>query len=126
LNDIKVPIPESFDLQLQTTTVFATWAYWERVIDIDDLEKLQLGDTGRILMESGSKLPEPQQNLYRRARECGYHYSDDTDKIIIRCIKSGVIDRDEMRVQVQENQIAVERRIRLRRLIVPGILIEGR
>jgi Cdc6-like AAA superfamily ATPase len=45
LTDLGVTVPETFDLQLQSTAVLATWAYWERVIDIDDLENLELGDS---------------------------------------------------------------------------------
>jgi hypothetical protein len=110
LADLQISVPETFDSQLQTTAVLATWAYWQREIDIDDLEKMEPGESAMILMESGAKLSEKQKNLYERAREYGYTYSDETDKMIIRFIKSGEIDTAEIRLRVQENDAAVEKR----------------
>jgi hypothetical protein len=107
---LKVTVPESFDLQLQTTTVLATWSYWERVIEIDDLEKLELGDSTQLLMDTEVKLTNKQKDLYQRVREYGYTYSDETDRMIIRFVKTGVIDSAEMGFRVGENDAAVEKR----------------
>jgi hypothetical protein len=63
-------------------------------------------------MDSREKLPEKLQEMYRLLREYGYGYSDDTDKMIIRFVKTGVIDPDEMRLRVQENDAAVAKRTR--------------
>jgi hypothetical protein len=113
LAELGVTVPESFDLQLQSTTVLAIWAYWERVIDIDEIENLELGDSTLALMdEADTKLSPEQRNLYERVREYGYSYSDDTDKMIIRFIKTGAIDKKEMRQRVQENDAAVAKRQR--------------
>ena len=114
LTEIGITVPESFDLQLQTTTVLATWAYWERVIDIDDLEKLEPGDSMVALMEEEAQphLSEKQKDLYQRVRDYGYAYSDDTDKMIIRFIKTGAIDKEEMGQRVQENDAAIAKRQR--------------
>jgi hypothetical protein len=113
LSEIGLTVPESFDLQLQLTTVLATWAYWERVIDIDDLEKLEPGDTTVALIEDTRlHLSEKQKDLYQRVRDYGYAYSDDSDKMIIRFIKTGAIDKEEMRHRVQENDAAMAKRQR--------------
>jgi hypothetical protein len=113
LSEIGITVPESFDLQLQTTTVLATWAYWERVIDIDDLEKLEPGDSMVAQMEEAQpRLSEKQKDLYQRVRDYGYAYSDDTDKMIICFIKTGAIDKEEMRYRVQENDAAMAKRRR--------------
>jgi hypothetical protein len=114
LTEIDITVPESFDRQLQTTTVLATWAYWERVIDIDDLEKLEPGDSMVALMEDDEAQPRPSEkkDLYQRVRDYGYAYSDDTDKMIIRFIKTGAIDKEEMRQRVQENDAAMAKRQR--------------
>src|SRR5262249_976509 len=37
LEEAKVAVPPSFDLQLQTTTGLAAWAYWEQIVDVDEL-----------------------------------------------------------------------------------------
>jgi hypothetical protein len=112
LDQIKVKVPETLDQQLQSTGVLAVWAYWEQVIDIDALEKLELGDTDSVLMDSREKLPEKLQEMYRLLREYGYGYSDDTDKMITRFVKTGVIEPDEMRLRVQANDAAVAKRKR--------------
>ena len=112
LDQIKIKVPETFDQQLQSTAVLAVWAHWERVIDIDAVENLELGDTPSVLMDVREKLPEKLQQMYRLLREYGYGYSDDTDKMIIRFVKTGVIDPDEMRLRVQENDAAVAKRKR--------------
>jgi hypothetical protein len=112
LEQIQVRVPQSFDQQLQSTAVLAVWAHWERVIDIDALENLELGDTASVLMDSREKLPEKLQEMYQLLREYEYGYSDDTDKMIIRFVKTGVIDPDEMRLRVQENDSAVAKRTR--------------
>jgi len=113
LAEIQVAVPESFGLQLQTTTVLAMWAYWERIIDVDDLEKLEIGDSTQVLMgEADARLSPEQKDLYQRVREYGYSYSDDTDKMVIRFIKTGAIDKDELRLRVQENDAAVAKRQR--------------
>jgi beta-phosphoglucomutase-like phosphatase (HAD superfamily) len=113
LAETQVAVPSSFDLQLQTTTVLAAWAYWEQIIDVDDLEKLEIGDSALVLMdEADAKLSPRQKDLYRRVREYGYSYSDDTDKMIIQFIKTGVIEQDELRLRVQENDAAAAKRQR--------------
>jgi hypothetical protein len=113
LTEMGITVPESFDLQLQTTTVLATWAYWERVIDIDDLEKLEPGDSAVVLIEETQPhLSEKQKDLYQRVRDYGYAYSDDTDRMIIRFIKTGAIDKEEMCQRVQENDAAMAKRQR--------------
>jgi hypothetical protein len=91
----------------------ATWAYWERIIDVDKLEKLDIGDSALVLIdEADAKLSPEQKDLYQRVREYGYSYSDDTDKMIIRFIKTGAIDKDELQLRVQENDAAVAKRQR--------------
>jgi hypothetical protein len=111
--DAKLDVPESFDQQLQTTVVLAVWAYWERVVDIDVLEKLEMGDTTSILLdESRSKLSVELQQIYKLLHDYGYAYSDDTDKMVIRFVKTGVIDQEEMRQRVQENDAALAKRKR--------------
>jgi KAP family P-loop domain len=110
---LNLTVPEVFDQQLQSTGVMAVWTYWERVIDIDDLEKLELGDSTVALMEEAQpRLSDRQKDLHQLVRNYGYAYSDDTDKMIIRFIKTGVIDGDEMRVRVQESDAALEKRRR--------------
>jgi GTPase SAR1 family protein len=111
LSGLNLTAPEPFDQQLQSSGVLAVWTYWERIIDIDDLEKLEPGDSTVALMEEAlPRLSDKQKDLYQRVRDYGYAYSDDTDKMIIRFIKSGVIDSDEMRLRVQENDAALENR----------------
>jgi hypothetical protein len=113
LSEMGITVPESFDRQLQTTTVLATWAYWERIIDIDDLEKLEPGASMVALMEEAQpRLSEKQKDFQQRVRDYGYAYSDDTDKMIIRFIKTGAIDKEEMRQRVQENDAAMAKRQR--------------
>lgn len=113
LSNLKLTVPEPFDQQLQSTAVLAVWAYWERVIDIDDLEKLELGDSTIALMEeSQPRLNDKQKDLYQRVQDYGYTHSDDADKMIIRFIRSGVIDTDEMRLRVRKNDAALEKRRR--------------
>jgi hypothetical protein len=113
LADLTLTVPEPFDQQLQSTGVLAVWAYWERVIDIDALESLELGDTAAVLMnDSRDKLPEDRQRMYSLLRDYGYGYSDGTDKMIIGFVKTGVIDPDEMKQRVQENDAAVAKRKR--------------
>jgi len=113
LDELGIAIPESFDHQLQSTTVLATWAYWERVIDIDALESLNIGDSSLVLMdETDAKLSSEQKDLYERVHEYGFTYSDDTDKAIIRFIKTGAIDKVEMRQRVLDNDAAMAKRQR--------------
>jgi hypothetical protein len=112
LANAKVTAPEIFDHQLQSTATLAVWAYWERIIDIDELEKLGIGDTASVQIDSGTKLPDKLQDMYRRLRDYGYEYSDETDKMIIRFARTGAIDPSEMRQRVQENDAAVEKRKR--------------
>jgi hypothetical protein len=104
-------VPDSFDLQLQTTAVLATWAYWERVIDIDELEKMGIGDSTIALMEeTQARYTEAQKEQYRRLREYGYAYSDETDQLIIRFVKTGTIDSEEVALRIRENDAAQEKR----------------
>ena len=108
---VNVKVPETFELQLQTTAVLATWSYWERVIDIDDLDKMELGDSTIALMEeSRAGFSDQQKDLYRRTREYGYAYSDNTDRMIIRFIKTGSIDSEEVVLRLRENDAALEKR----------------
>ena len=72
-----MPLP-FFGSVLQATIVLAVWSYWERVIDIDALEKLEMGDTTSILLdESRSKLSIELQQTYKLLHDYGYGYSDD-------------------------------------------------
>ena len=111
--EAKLDVPESFDQQLQTTVVLAVLASWERVVDIDVLEKLEMGDTTSILFdESRSKLSVELQQIYKLLHDYGYAYSDDTDKMVIRFVKTGVIDQEEMRQRIEENDAALAKRKR--------------
>ena len=111
LATLNLTVPDSFDQQLQLTGVLAVWAYWERVIDIDDLENLEPGiSTVALMEEAQSRLTEKQKDLYQRVRDYGYAYSDETDKLVIRFIKNGVIDNEKLRLRVQENDAALEKR----------------
>lgn len=108
LAELQVPIPESFDQQIQTTTVLAAWAYWERIIDIDDLEKMEPGDSTIALMEEAKdRFTDKQKDLFERIRDYGYTFSDETDKLLLWFIKTGAIDKEELRLRVQENDAAV-------------------
>ena len=107
---LNLTVPGSFDQQLQLTGVLAVWAYWERVIDVDDLENLEPGELTVALMEQAQSRLTEQKDLYQRVRDYGYAYSDDTDKMVIRFIKNGVIDNDKLRLRVQENDAALEKR----------------
>jgi hypothetical protein len=72
-SEAKLDVPESFDQQLQTTVGLAVQAYWERVVDIDVLEKLEMGDTTSILLdESRSKLSVELQQIYKLLHDYGY------------------------------------------------------
>lgn len=111
LSGLNLTVPEPFDRQLQSTGVLAVWAYWERIIGIDDLEKLEpAASTMALLEEEQQGLSREQKDLYRWVRRYGYDYSDDTDKMIIQFVKSGIIDSDEMRLRVQENDADLEKR----------------
>jgi hypothetical protein len=108
LAELQMTIPESFDQQIQTTTVLAAWAYWERIIDIDDLEKMEPGDSTIALMEEAqARYTDKQKDLFQRVRDYGYAFSDDTDKLLIRFIRTGAIDKEELRLRVQENDATV-------------------
>jgi hypothetical protein len=114
LAELQMTIPESFDQQIQTTTVLAAWAYWERIIDIDDLEKMDFGDSTIALMEEAKdRFTHKQKEMFDRVRDYGYAFSDETDKLLIGFIRTGAIDKEELRLRVQENDAAVLKRQRV-------------
>ena len=47
--------------------------------------------------EAQARYTDKQKDLFQRVRDYGYAFSDDTDKLLIRFIRTGAIDKEELR-----------------------------